>query len=388
MGEIAQRNPVQELVAVVRSDDFIGQLQLALPETVSARRFARIAVTAIQQTPDLALCSRDSIAQALLRCAADGLLPDGREAAIVKRGKQDPKASYMPMIGGYRKTLADYGWALRTRVVYANDEFAYTEEPPAIVHRPLLVGDRGDRVAAYAVATDIHGRRLQIVLLPAEIAKRRAMATTPKVWDAWTDQMWEKSAGRALFDEIPKGEVDLDRVARLVAADRAFEKAEEDPVAALYGRRDDGTPAIPPPKDPPAPPPVDAVASESDGGPLPGSGTGGSSQQAAAGDAHEDASSGVTAAVPGPEAVEDGDWVEISEETIEKAAQVKVPGGAFKGKTLAQVAADEAGEEWLLSQLRTLAPDHKYRAAIEVFVEHRLPELWTGYQTWLAEQTT
>jgi recombination protein RecT len=377
MGEIAQRNPVQELVAQVRSDDFVGQLELALPETVSARRFARIAVTAIQQNPDLAQCSRDSIAQALLRCAADGLLPDGREAAIVKRGD---KASYMPMIAGYRKTIADYGWALRTRVVYEGDEFDFAEEPPEITHRPLLVGDRGSIIAAYAVATHVDGRRLQIVLNAADLAARRAMATTKAVWDKWPGPMSEKSAGRAIYDEIPKGEVDLDRVARLIASERAFEKAEEDPVAALYGRREDSSPAVPPPVDAAAPNLTAAREGPCTGGSNGGQGDG----------AGEDSSASSGAAAPTAE-VEDGDWVEapaVSEETVEKAAQVKVPGGAFKGKTLAQVAAEEGGEEWLASQLRTLAPDHKYRAAIEVFVEHRLPDLWHAYQAWLAEQTS
>jgi hypothetical protein len=93
---------------------------------------------------------------------------------------------------------------MRTNVVYENDEFDYTEEPPMLRHRPVRPGqDRGQLIAAYAVAVHRDGRQMQTVLHPDEVAKRKAVAKTKAVWDQWTPQMWAKSAGHDLFDDLP-----------------------------------------------------------------------------------------------------------------------------------------------------------------------------------------
>lgn len=372
MAAMEQRTQSQELVAVVRSDQFVEQLALALPETVSPRRFARIAVTAIQQNPDLAKCSRESVAQALLRCAADGLLPDGREAALVKFGDS---AAYIPMIAGYRKVAADHGWTLRTRAVHARDEFAYSEEPPELVHRPAPLGEeRGQLVAAYAIATHQDGRRLQRVMTGEEIAKRRAKARSKNIWEEWPEQMAEKTAGRDLFGELPLGDLDQERVRRMIDSDRQAEQALADPIRALYG-----------PTEVPASQtlPTDSPHDDGSGTPIGGNGAG-----------------PVDAASAGPAATldeaEDGEWEEavdldvdpgVSDETILAAGAVTVPGGVHKGRTLSDVASDEQGGQWFLTQLKRLAPGDRMRPAIETYVQGRLPEIWARYADWKTEQS-
>ncbi len=376
MGAVEQRNASQELVAVVRSDQFIDEIALALPETVSPRRFARIAITAIQQNPDLALCSRDSVFQALLRCAADGLLPDGREAAIVKRGKTDPKASYMPMVDGFKKVASDYGWTLRARVVHENDTFAYAEEPQSLVHTPTPPGlDPGPMVCAYAVATHRDGRRLQCVMTAEEIGKRRAVATTDQVWAKWPAPMWEKTVIRDLFKDLPLGDLDRERMQRVLDADAAFERAAQDPEAALYGRHaspdDRGTTGEehPAPEQPP----------QAERAPI-----GGEHRTAGTSD-HPQSD------VPASDAAEDAVWEPVDEEgptaeQIEAAGNLVIPGGLHKGKTLAQMAKLDDGPGWLLTQLRTVPTDNPARGALEIVVRYALPETWDAYQAWLQEQ--
>lgn len=101
--------PAQSLVKRVAGDAFRKQVSLALPGDVTSDRFVRVAVTALLANPDIAQCEPDSIFSSLIKCAQDGLLPDGREAALApfndkKTGTK--KATYMPMVGGFRKIAA------------------------------------------------------------------------------------------------------------------------------------------------------------------------------------------------------------------------------------------------------------------------------------------
>lgn len=59
------------------------QFEVALPPHVSVDRFIRVLVTAVQATPALLNVEQKSLLQASMKCAQDGLLPDGREAALV-----------------------------------------------------------------------------------------------------------------------------------------------------------------------------------------------------------------------------------------------------------------------------------------------------------------
>lgn len=370
MSELAQRNtddrtPVQKLISGMRSDAFRAQLEAALPPNVTPERFVRVAVTALQRQPDLANANPDSILQEMMRCAQDGLVPDGREAAIVKRGD---KASYMPMIGGFRKICADHGWTLRTRVAYANDDFSYSEEPPDIHHVPVRPGtDRGDLIAAYAIAEHGDGRKIQRVLHPEEIAKRRAVATTQNVWNTWTAQMWEKSAGRDVFAEVPIGELDP-RVARVLLASRI---EPDEARATLYG-----TPRVQAQLPP---------AAEDDGG-----------QQA-------DVSMGDTSA-PGP-TDDDGadgepDLEPAAEETSQfvppvdpaaapavaaamQAAMFEIPNGKHKGVSLGEVLGKPGGETWLGWALSHIENPPVYKQAIHDFARVYSPE---QYQQALGQQ--
>jgi recombination protein RecT len=76
------------------------------PPHVSVEKFKRVAMTAIQNTPALVNADRRSLFGAFVRLAQDGLLPDGREAAVVMFGN---KAQAMPMIAGILKKIRQSG---------------------------------------------------------------------------------------------------------------------------------------------------------------------------------------------------------------------------------------------------------------------------------------
>lgn len=234
MSEIATQPPA--VLTEIRGDAFKAQLAAALPEGITAERFARITVTALMEdaakqrdpSKQLIACDRASLYQAIIKCAQDGLNPDGREAALVKRGQI---VVYQPMIGGLRKIAARYGWTIRSAAVRERDEFDFTDEPPSLYHKVHTGPEpRGELVYAYAVARHRDGRREQRVMTRDEVLKRAKSATTAQVWDAWPDEMWSKTPARDLFQELP---LDLEVAERLREA-----LADVTPAEELYGPQD------------------------------------------------------------------------------------------------------------------------------------------------------
>ena len=240
--DVTQRTPSQALVATIRSPDFQSQVALALPEGMPPARFVRIAATALLENPDIAEAQPPTILSALLKAAGDGLLPDGREAALSvyndnKRGGK--VAVYMPMVGGFRKIAAEHGWSLEAHAFYTGDEFDFAlGDRPFVQHRPAAV-DRGDLAGAYAVGRNLStGVALVNVLLAPEVEKIRRKARRKEIWADWPEMMYAKTAARRLFKSLPLG--DRDRVRRVLDAD----ELEPGQAAALvYGSTPQGTTA-------------------------------------------------------------------------------------------------------------------------------------------------
>ena len=59
------------------------QFAAALPSHITAEKFQRVVMTVVQQQPDLMVADRRTLLASCMKCAADGLIPDGREAALV-----------------------------------------------------------------------------------------------------------------------------------------------------------------------------------------------------------------------------------------------------------------------------------------------------------------
>lgn len=63
----------------------IPQVKSVLPAHVTFEKFERVVRLAVRKNPDLLTCSPASLFMACIQAASDGLLPDGREGAIVSR---------------------------------------------------------------------------------------------------------------------------------------------------------------------------------------------------------------------------------------------------------------------------------------------------------------
>ena len=141
----------------------LPQFQAALPAHIPVERFKRVLLTAIQQNPKLLTADRPTLFTSSMKAAHDGLLPDGREGALVIYNtkmkvngvdKWVDAVQWMPMIAGIRKKVRNSKeiatWD--AKVVYDKDEFLYEDGLDLILkHKPYLDGNPGEVRAAYSV---------------------------------------------------------------------------------------------------------------------------------------------------------------------------------------------------------------------------------------------
>ena len=174
------------------------QFRAALPAQIPSQKFVRVALTAVQINPNILTCDERSIFTALLLCANDGLLPDGREAAIVPRMGT---AVYMPMVAGIRKKARNSGeiasWEAHT--VHENDFFEYAlGDSAGIIHKPTL-SNRGAVVAAYSICRLTSGELSREVMGIEEIERLRDRSDA---WKAFKANKIKSTPWQSDFDEM------------------------------------------------------------------------------------------------------------------------------------------------------------------------------------------
>jgi recombination protein RecT len=169
-----------------------------LPVHIPFAKFRATVLTAVSRNPELISADRRSLIGAATMACQDGLLPDGREAALVifnewkKEGAQwraVPKVQYMPMLQGLRKKILQSGEvaSLVAKCVYRAEveagAFEYEEGTDGFLrHRPMLeleleLND-DDILAAYSIATMRDGSKSFDVMRRFEINKVRQKSQT------------------------------------------------------------------------------------------------------------------------------------------------------------------------------------------------------------------
>lgn len=228
------REEAQGLANVLASPEYTGKLKQLLPSDIPVDRFRSVVLLAVQQNPDLMKKSTDkkSLLLACQRAAKDGLVPDGREGALVMYGNV---VQWQPMIGGLRKRLADLGFTLRADVVYANDTFDYDlGDDPRITHKPPPLGHkRGDVIGAYAIATDEAGHKYREVMSKEDIDYIRSKSKSGPTWNNWYGEMAKKTVARRLIKQLSLGSRD-DRLSSTLESDdeaTGIAEASRGPVA-------------------------------------------------------------------------------------------------------------------------------------------------------------
>src|SRR5688572_24112721 len=122
-----------------------GQFKAVMPTQAHVDRFIRVVMTAVQGNPQLLEAERQSFYASCMKCAQDGLMPDGKQAVLkiynVKVGDGWGKAvQYEPMTDGLMQKLRNSNeiiGAPKVHVVYEGDEFTYElGDNERIVHKP------------------------------------------------------------------------------------------------------------------------------------------------------------------------------------------------------------------------------------------------------------
>ena len=222
-------------------------IQSVLPPELSlARLHAVIGATLLAKNAEaLAKCGRLSIAQALTRCATDGLVPDGEEAYIVPMpppfGEGPMIATYIAKAQGIIRAFAREGVADKHRPcqgfeVFDGDHFIFDtlegltahipwalrkkEGEGAVPPRPKKQGEK----LGWFVRWRFPDKTQRDSFIPqADVLKRRDMSpmyrnerSRPKSpWNQWEKEMEWKTAVRISTKEIPKPTM----LSRLLARD-------------------------------------------------------------------------------------------------------------------------------------------------------------------------
>lgn len=177
-----------------------AQYRLALPSHIKPEDLQRTVLMAAQQNPKLLQADRKSLMLSCMKAAQDGLLPDGREAALVPfsvRKKDDQgkwisviEVVYMPMVYGMRKKILQSGEvsSMTVGVVYREDysqgRFLYDVglEPPIRykpdLELPLEKTQDSEIVAAFSLVRFKDGSTSAEVMRRAEIDAVREMSQT------------------------------------------------------------------------------------------------------------------------------------------------------------------------------------------------------------------
>jgi len=180
-------------------------------DQATVERFRTVMLSALTSSPKLLSADPASLVQAMRESAMWGLEPDGVDAVIVpfwNSRNSRYEADFQPTARGYVQVLYR---SPRIRfvdadVVYANDHFEYEKGAvPRLVHRPLVFGDRGERIGAYAIVQLDSGFVRPVVLNAQDIAKRKRVSRESEKgpWLDWEDEMWRKTALRSIMSLVP-----------------------------------------------------------------------------------------------------------------------------------------------------------------------------------------
>ena len=196
---------------LVEMRTFLGarkqEIAQTLPPDISYEQILRAFTTSASINPEILTCSKQSLWLAILRACRDGLLPDGKEGAIVAF---KDKANWIPMYTGLLRRFRRSGKfkSVSAHVVYEGEEFSYfiDENGPHLKHVPGDTFETAPIVKVYARAATNDGGIFIEVMNKAEIDKHRKMSRTTRddaPWKLWFEEMAKKTVIIRLSKFLP-----------------------------------------------------------------------------------------------------------------------------------------------------------------------------------------
>ncbi|WP_165909429.1 RecT family recombinase [Shinella sp. JR1-6] len=216
--------------AAAMLDEFRDDLTSLLADSgLSFDRLRSTFMIAVQQEPDILKCTPESIRREISKCAADGLVPDSKEAVLLAYFETDRKtnekryvANYQPMVYGIIKRMRELGGVFQIvcRLVRENDDFVLDEaNPDSLSHKskPFASKEtRGPVVGGYVIFRDEHLRVMHLETMSAEDfdqVREASKAPNSPAWTKWEDEMKKKAVLRRGSKYIS---IDNDKIRRLL----------------------------------------------------------------------------------------------------------------------------------------------------------------------------
>lgn len=189
------------------------QLKRIMPPHLSLQRLREVFVLQLKQTPKLLQCEPVSLMHAVYQAAVLGLEPYSTmgEFYILPYGKE---AQVIPGYKGLRKLAMNSGEiaSIESHLVYENEitegrfNVVYGEEKP-ITHRPILIGERGEIVGAWAMARFVKPGVAPVFefmsLQDIEHVRSSSKASNNGPWVTHFGEMARKTVLRRLIKSLP-----------------------------------------------------------------------------------------------------------------------------------------------------------------------------------------
>jgi len=201
----AASSPLAKIVSGI--DKKMPHLQAVIPAGVDVERLRYVAFEAVRKNPDLMKCDPASVISAIVQSVELGLELNNakKEAYLIPYGSE---CKFEPSYIGLATLAIRSGLvnSLYGEVAHESDTFRVSQGTHrAIQHEPKY-GNRGELIAAYAVAFLPNGGYDFEVLDRSEVDAVMNVSKAKKSgpWVDWFGEMAKKSAIRRLCKRLPK----------------------------------------------------------------------------------------------------------------------------------------------------------------------------------------
>jgi recombination protein RecT len=217
MAQQKQTNALSPIDSFKKSLEINGpEVAKMLPKHIPAEKFMRVLQTAANLRPEIAQADKRLLWGEIMKCAQDGLVPDGNEATINVYGG---RAKYIPMIAGICKKARNSGLIkhIDAIVVYDNDHYeSWVDENGPHFKYMRGRGDRGNVRLTFAYATTHDGGFFleEIDEQQMSAIEKSSKAQSGPWKGPFKDEMRRKSAIRRLAKYRLPSSADVDTVVR------------------------------------------------------------------------------------------------------------------------------------------------------------------------------
>jgi recombination protein RecT len=194
LAQVKQKLPIRDWL---QSTEFQQQVAKALPRSLSAPRFTRMALTATFINPKLIHCTQLSLFNCLMRLCELGLEPDGRRAHLIPYGDT---CTLLIDYKGIAELIRRNGEVahIHCDVVGVNDHFEYRFGTGGKLEHVPFLGDRGRIKCAYSYIRLKDGTEEYDVMSYEDIERVRKDHSRAGDKSPWVTD-WNEMAKKTVF---------------------------------------------------------------------------------------------------------------------------------------------------------------------------------------------